>query len=246
MISFDNQNILITGAAHGIGKCVAQKMAALDAHLFLMDQDVVALDVLKESLTERPGRGVSVYPGDISDNDYVCRTIDQITECGASIHHIIHCAGIYPDAMMQDTSDDLWRKVMAINADSTFFVSRAVAPHLAHNSSIVAITSLAAHRGNFNHSHYSASKGAVASFCKSIALELAPNTRVNVIAPGMIRTGMTEHILDDISETLQDSTPMKRIGTPEDVANAVMFLCSELAAFITGQTIHVNGGLYIT
>lgn len=78
MISFDNQNILITGAAHGIGKCVAQKMAALDAHLFLMDQDVVALDVLKESLTERPGRGVSVYPGDISDNDYVCRTIDQI------------------------------------------------------------------------------------------------------------------------------------------------------------------------
>lgn len=245
MITFENKRILITGAANGIGKDLAEKMAAAGGQLFLLDQDAAALGKLKESLSRQNCNSAEIYPGDITEDQYVRGTIENIVQRHSELDHVIHCAGIYPTSMMAETSDELWHKVMSVNTESTFLLCRAAVPHLSDRSSIVAITSLAGHRGNYAHSHYAASKGAVASFCKSIALELAPRTRVNVVAPGMIQTQMTEKILSSLAPSLQETTPMKRIGRPEDVANVVIFLCSDLAAFVTGQTIHVNGGLYI-
>ncbi|MCY1558480.1 3-oxoacyl-[acyl-carrier-protein] reductase FabG [compost metagenome] len=118
-------------------------------------------------------------------------------------------------------------------------------PHLSDNSSIVNLSSIAGHRGSSEHAHYSASKGAVSSFSKSLAIELAPRTRVNLVAPGIIETPMTTELLREKGQLLLDGTPLKRFGTAEEVAGAIVFLCSPLASFVTGETLHVNGGLYM-
>lgn len=116
---------------------------------------------------------------------------------------------------------------------------------IADASAIVNLSSMAGHRGSHAHAHYAASKGGVSSLSKSLARELAPKTRVNLVAPGIIATHMTEPLVRDKGQALLDDTPMKRFGSADEVAGAVAFLCSDLASFIIGETLHVNGGLYI-
>lgn len=244
MISFDGKTILITGAASGIALACARMMAASGANLALGDINEGALETVKAELGGSTGR-ISCHVLDVGDEASCQRAVEAAAACHGKIDHLIHAAGIYPEGLVREMPDADWKKLMRINLDGTFYLCRAVIPFLSDDSSIVNLASLAAHRGSFAHAHYSASKGAVISFSKSLALELAPKTRVNVVSPGIIETPMTTGLLRQKGQALLDSTPLRRFGSAEEVAGGIMFLCSSLARFVTAETLHVNGGLYV-
>ncbi|WP_323030165.1 SDR family NAD(P)-dependent oxidoreductase [Castellaniella sp.] len=244
MISFTGKTVLITGAGGGIGREAARLMAGAGARVALCDLTAGPLDALAAELAPAAG-GVSTHVADVSDAQACQALARDVAARHGGIDCLVHSAGIYPEQRVQDMSDAQWRKLMGINLDGTFYMCRAAIPHLTDGSAIVTLSSLAGHRGSFGHAHYSASKGAVSSFSKSLALELAPRTRVNIVAPGIIATAMSEPLVRQKGQTLLDATPMKRFGTAAEVAGVIAFLCSDLAAFVTGETMHVNGGLYI-
>lgn len=243
MISFTGKTVLITGAAGGIGHAAAKKMAALGAEVAISD---VNLDAVEAAQKEIGASGtVSAYRTDVSNEQSCKQTAADVAQRYGKIDHLVHCAGIYPEKLVADMTQNDWRRLMSINLDGTFHICQAVIPYLAQNSSIVNLASMAGHRGSHSHAHYSASKGAVTSLSKSLALELAPKTRVNIVSPGIIDTPMASSIMQQKGQVLLDATPLKRFGTADEVANVILFLCSDLASFVNGETIHVNGGLYI-
>lgn len=244
MIDFEGKTILITGAASGIARVCAHMLSAAGADLALSDINADALETVKSELDGGKGR-ISCHALDIGDEASCIRTVEAAAAFHGKIDHLIHAAGIYPEGLVRDMQDADWQKLMRINLDGTFYICRAVIPFLSDDSSIVNLASVAAHRGSFSHAHYSASKGAVISFSKSLALELAPKTRVNIVSPGIIETPMTTGLLRQKGQALLDSTPLRRFGTAEEVAGGIIFLCSPLARFITAETLHVNGGLYV-
>ncbi|MBO3274020.1 SDR family NAD(P)-dependent oxidoreductase [Pseudomonas schmalbachii] len=246
MIAFDGKTVLITGAASGIGRACARMLGRAGANLALADINEAALEVLQaELVADGVGGGISCHVLDIGDEESCIRTSEAVATRHGRIDHLIHAAGIYPREWVRDMQDADWQKVMRVNLDGTFYICRAVMPYLSDDSSIVNLSSVAGHRGSPSHAHYSASKGAVSSFSKSLALELAPRTRVNLVAPGIIETPMTTDLLQSKGKLLMDNTPMRRFGTAEEVAGCIVFLCSPLAGFVTGETVHVNGGLYM-
>ena len=245
MISFTQKTIIITGASGGIGQASVIKMLQADAkHIALIDLKLEDLLTLKNKLGKF-GERISLHPLGVSDPQATAATLDKIAQDIGKIDHVIHCAGIYPEALIADMSFEAWQSLMRINLDGTFNICRFVYPHLNENSSIVNLSSMAGHRGSHSHTHYAASKGAVTSFSKSLALEFAPKTRVNIVAPGIIETSMTNDLLRQKGQALLSNTPLKRYGTADEVAGVIAFLCSDLASFINGETIHVNGGLYM-
>jgi 3-oxoacyl-[acyl-carrier protein] reductase len=246
MISFENKNFLITGAAGGIARATARLVVQHGANVALSDLNPAALAALQQELQElAPHAKVSVHVTDVADAQACRDTAQAVAARFGGIDHLVHSAGIYPEKLVADMNDDEWHKLMQINLDGTFYICRAVIPYLNEGSSIVNLSSVAAQRGSYAHAHYSASKGAVISFSRSLALELAPKTRVNALSPGIIATPMTKDLLAKNEETLLKNTPLKRLGTAEEVAGGIAFLCSPLAGFITAETLQVNGGLYI-
>ncbi len=246
MIHFQQKTAVITGATGGIGREVARLMHAAGASIALCDLSADALDTLRQELvaTRDPGQ-VSTYPLDVSDSGACDAVTREIAAQHGSIDHLVNAAGIYPEQRVREMSDQQWRSLMSVNLDGTFYMCRAVLPHLGEASSIVNLSSMAGHRGSFSHAHYAASKGGVSSLSKSLARELAPRTRVNIVAPGIIRTHMIDQLVQEKGAALISDTPLQRYGTAAEVANVIAFLCSDLASFVTGETLHVNGGLYI-
>jgi 3-oxoacyl-[acyl-carrier protein] reductase len=244
MISFEDKVVLITGAASGIGLATASLMAAHGARLVLADRDGARLETAAASLKTNAAR-VLTLAMDVSVSQECDRAIAAAHECFGSIDHLVHCAGIYPEALIKDTSDEAWRKLLSVNLDGTFYICRAVQTALRAGGSIVLLASLAGHRGSYAHGAYAATKGATLSFARSLARELAPGVRVNAVSPGIVATAMTQDLIGQKGAALLADTPLARFGTPQDIAGAIAFLCSPLAAFITGETLQVNGGLYI-
>ncbi|MCW5297741.1 SDR family oxidoreductase [Herbaspirillum lusitanum] len=246
MISFSDKTFLITGAAGGIARATALLVVKHGANVALSDVNPSALETLQNELrAQAPSAQVSTHVTDVSDAQ-ACRDVaQQVATRFGGIDHLVHSAGIYPEKLVADMSDEEWHKLMQINLDGTFYICRAVIPFLTEGSSIVTLSSVAAQRGSYAHAHYSAAKGAVISFSRSLALELAPKTRVNALSPGIIATPMTKGLLAKNEQTLLQNTPLKRLGTAEEVAGSIAFLCSPLAGFITAETLQVNGGLYI-
>lgn len=244
MIDLSSKIIVITGAAGGIGAETARLLSSAGACLALCDRDIVRTHALRDEL---PGadRVVSCHEMDVADSASCTRSMQEIAEKHGRIDHLVHCAGIYPEGLVSDITDEGWQETLAINLNGSFYVCRAAIPFLAEDSSIVHLASVAGHRGSYGHAHYAASKGAVTSFTKSLALELAPRTRVNAIAPGVIETEMTRTIRDRAGDELLSLIPSRRFGTASDVAGAIAYLCSDLARYVTGATLHVNGGLYL-
>lgn len=154
-------------------------------------------------------------------------------------------SGLYLDQMIQDMADAQWRQAIGVNLDGVFYTCRAAIPLLADGGAIVNIASITGHRGSYMHRHYSTAKGGVLTFSRSLALELAPRIRVNAGSPGLIDTPLIQPLLKVRGPMLIDQTPLKRLGKPEEVARTIAFLCSDWASFIIGETIHINGGLYI-
>lgn len=245
VISFASKTVLISGGATGIGLATAHLMAAHGAAVALFDLDAARLAGAADALAAH-GNPVLTVVGDVSSSADCDRAV---RECGArfgGIDHLVHCAGVYPEALVRDMSDADWQRLMGINLNGTFYLCRAAQGALRDQGAVVLLASLAAHRGSHAHAAYAATKGAVLSFARSLALELAPRVRVNTVSPGIIATAMTRDLLGQKGSQLLASTPLGRHGSAEDIAGAIAFLCSPLAAFVTGETLQVNGGIYLS
>lgn len=242
MMDFTDRHFAISGAASGIGRAAAECLHRRGASISLLDRELYQLEPVASQLGSR---SISI-PADVSSPAECETAMKQAVEAYGLLDGVVTAAGIYRDEPAAEMSADAWRLTLSVNLDGVFYTIRAALPHLKDKSSIVTLTSMAAHMGgSFGHAHYGASKGGVLALTRSLARELGPKTRVNAVSPGVIVTPMTSRLLADRGEAVIQQTPLSRHGTSEEIANVIAFLCSDASSFITGEAIHVNGGLYM-
>lgn len=241
---FSGKTALITGATGGIAQEVVRNFVNGGANVVLVDLDIISLKGLADGL-DIPAERYLTVAGDVSSSSFNIQLVHTAVDNFTWIGCFVPCAGIFPEAPLTDISDADWARVMSINFDGVFYGTRAVLPHMREGSAIVNITSVAADRGSRNHSAYSATKGALLAFTRSIALEAAPRVRVNAVAPGVIDTAMVSDLMAGGSDRVLSTTPLGRMGTAKEVADVVTFLCTPAAGFITGEVIRVNGGIHM-
>ena len=245
MINLQNKNIIITGATGGIGNSIVDTLISLNAKVLASGTNESKLDSLK-----RKHKNLIVIKQDISNHDELESFIEKSNlMLGDKIDVLINNAGISKDNLAIRMNKDEWEKVININLTSTFLLTKYAIKKMLKKKSgkIVNITSVVGHTGNLGQANYSASKGGVSSMSKSLSLEYAKkNITVNCIAPGFIDTAMTQKINEEYKNQLKSKIPLDRFGTPQDIANCAAFLCSDLSNYITGETIHVNGGMYFS
>ena len=243
MISFKQKKILITGATGGIGYSLVKKFNELEGTVLATGTNNEKLDKLKKEFPN-----INVLKFDISQHDKIEEFIENVNSQLVGIDVLINNAGINLDNLSLRMKEDEWKKVIDINLTSTFYLCKYSLKKMLKNKygRIVNITSIVGHTGNLGQANYSASKGAIISMSKSLAIEYAKkNITVNCVSPGFIQSKMTDNIVESIKAVLTSKIPMSRLGTGEDVSNTVAFLSSDSASYITGETIHVNGGMYM-
>ena len=245
MTDFSGRVLLLTGASGGIGRAIAQAFHARGASLLLADLRQEALQDLARDLESQGGQ-VAATRYDASRPEDASAAVALCLERFGRVDFLVPAAAIYEEHSFLTMSDDDWRRTMAINVDGVFYILRRAIPQMKPGSAVVTVASEAAHSGpTVRHAHYGASKGAVLTLTRALARELAPDIRVNTISPGTIDTPMVRDLLRQHGTRLVSNTPLGRLGTAEEVADAVVFLCSDAARYITGQAIHVNGGSYM-
>jgi len=236
---------LITGGNGGIPRATAALFRRLGAQLVLGDLDPAALDGFAASLPEAQGRIVTTRM-DVTQRAEVDEAVALARREFGGIDILVTGAGLYVEQEVTAISDEDWDRTIAVNLDGVFYAVRAAMPLLRRGGAVVNIASMAGHRGSVRHAHYAACKAAVLGFTRSLVHELSPRgVRANCVSPGIIATPMTESIMRENGAALIAATPMKRFGTPEEVASVIAFLASDAAAFVTGETIHINGGIYM-
>jgi 3-oxoacyl-[acyl-carrier protein] reductase len=238
---------LVTGAAQGIGKAVALLLARNGADIVVWD---INLEKAEETANEIQsiGRKALAVKGDVANWNDVERMVEVILEKFAKIDILVNNAGITRDKLILRMTEEDWDAVLDVNLKGTFHCTKAVVRHMAKQRSgkIVNIASVVGEMGNAGQANYSASKAGVIGLTKTIAREFAQRgLNINAIAPGYIETPMTEALPEKAKEELKKLIPMERLGKPEDVAEAVLFLVSEESSYITGQVLNVNGGIYM-
>lgn len=243
MVDFDNRTLVLHGAAGGIGRQIARQFRAGGARVFLVDRDAGALAELAAEIGG--GDAVAWAAADIGDPADVHAATAAAVRAFGAIDCLVNSAGVYTGAAVAGMTDAEWRGSVAVNLDGAFFASRSAIPHMADGGAMVHIASLSGHRGDREHAHYAAAKAGVLGLCKTLALELGPKVRVNAVSPGVIETPMAMKQIAGERDRILAATPLRRLGTPADVANVVAFLCSDAAAFVTGEVLHVNGGYFI-
>jgi 3-oxoacyl-[acyl-carrier protein] reductase len=243
MIDFSGRTLALTGAASGIGAAVARLFHSHGANVVLIDRNEDALAALAAELAT-PDR-VLVEALDVIQAGAVETAFQRAQQSFGGIDHLVPAAGIFRPAPLAAMTDAQWHDTLSVNLDAVFRTCRAALPHLRDGGSIVTIASIAGHRGAPNHTHYSASKGAILAFSRALAGEVAPRLRVNAVSPGIITTPMTADMLRDRGDRLLAQSLLGRFGTPEEVAGVIAFLCSDLASFVNGETVHINGGVYM-
>ncbi len=244
-MSLDNKIGIVTGASQGIGESIAIELAREQADVILVDVQKDKLNEVREKIKKAGGKAMA-FVVDVSRFDLVTETIKNILEKFERIDFVVNNAGITRDNLLMRMTEDEWDAVIAVNLKGVFNFSKAVIRHMISNryGRIVNLSSVVGVMGNAGQTNYSASKAGVVGLTKSMAREVAARgITVNAVAPGYIATAMTEALPDSIKEAFVNIIPMKRFGTPEEVAHMVKFLVSDEAAYITGQVIGINGGM---
>jgi len=243
MINFKGKKILITGATGGIGKSLVKKFLSLDGMVLATGTNTEKLDSLKKEFPN-----INVLKFDISDHSKIEDFIENVTSQLVGLDVLVNNAGITMDNLSLRMKDEEWKKVIDINLSSTFYLCKHAIKKMLKNKygRIVNITSIVGHTGNLGQANYSASKAGMVAMSKSLAIEYAKkNITINCVSPGFIQSKMTDKIVESIKAVLTSRIPMSKLGTGEDVSNTVAFLSSDAASYITGETIHVNGGMYM-
>ena len=245
MNDLKGKNIIVTGASGGIGNSIVEKLNQAGANILASGTRIEKLEELKGKYGN-----IKLLKFDISQSDKVEEFVENATkELGGNLDCLVNNAGITKDNLAIRMSLEEWQKVISINLTSTFLMSKSAIKKMlkSKKGKIINITSVVGHTGNIGQANYTASKAGVVAMSKSLALEYGKkNINVNCISPGFITTDMTDKINDEYKEILKSRIPLDRFGSPNDIANAVIFLSSELSDYITGETLHVNGGMYFS
>ena len=247
MLDFKDKNVIVTGSARGIGKVIAKKFASLGANILLTDIEEESLNgTVKEFESEFPNIKIKGKVCDVSSYDSVKSVSEYFLETFSSIHILINNAGITKDNLLIRMKEKEWKDVIDINLSGIFNCTQIFSKIMIKQkkpASIVNVSSLSGQTGNAGQTNYSASKAGVIGFTKSCSMELSSrNIRVNAVAPGFIKTEMVDKMPEKIKSNLENIICMKRMGLPLEVANGVIFLCSDMASYITGHTLDINGG----
>jgi len=243
MISFEGKVAVVTGAARGIGAGIVASLAEHGARVALVDVDRDALAEATDRFTAH-GYAVTSVTGDVRDRDFVHGVVDQVIAGWGAVDILVNNAGIIRDNLLENISEEDWDTVVDVNLKGAFLCSQAAVPNMKARGSgrIVNIVSRS-WLGNIGQANYSASKGGLISLTRTLALELARyNITVNGVSPGLIDTPMTQKLPAKVRDRLVKAQPTGAMGGVDDIANAVCFLASDRAAFITGQVLHVDGG----
>ncbi len=245
MINLKNLNIILTGATGAIGSAILDK-------LVLGGSNVLATGTNDEKLKKikNKHKNVNILKFDISNHHEIQNFVENCNKnLSNKIDILINNAGITQDNLSIRMKDEEWKKVIDINLSSTFFISKNVIKKMLRSKKgkIINITSVVGHSGNIGQANYAASKAGIVAMSKSLALEYGKkNIKVNCVSPGFILSDMTDKISEEHTELLKSRISLNKFGNPEDVANTIAFLCSDLSNYITGETIHVNGGMYFS
>ena len=244
MTDLKGKNIIVTGASGGIGHSIIEKLNNAGANIIASGTRIEKLDELRDKF-----KNVKTLKFDISQSEKIEEFIENATkELGGVLDCIVNNAGITQDNLAIRMSLKEWQKVIDINLTSTFYLCKYSLKKMLKNKfgRIINITSIVGHTGNLGQSNYSASKAGIIAMSKSLAIEYAKkNININCISPGFIKTDMTDNIDEKMKSILMTKIPMNKLGNSEDVADSVIFLASNLSSYITGETIHVNGGMYM-
>ena len=244
MMNLENKKIIITGATGGIGNSIVKRLSDAGAKILATGTRLEKLEELKSKF-----KNTDILKFDISKGDEIEEFIENATkQLGGGLDCLINNAGITQDNLAIRMNVEEWKKVIDVNLTSTFLLSKFAVKKMLKNKygKIINITSVVGHTGNLGQANYTASKAGIVAMSKSLAIEYAKkNININCISPGFIKTEMTDKIEEKFKEAIISKIPSSRLGEPEDVANAVLFLASDQSNYINGETIHVNGGMYM-
>ncbi len=243
MNDLENKNIIVTGASGGIGNSIVEKLYKCGANILASGTKIEKLEGLKNKFDK-----IKLLKFDISQSDKIEEFIENAFNELGGLDCIINNAGITQDNLAIRMSLEEWKKVIDINLTSTFLMSKFSIKKMLKNKKgkVVNITSVVGHTGNLGQANYTASKAGIIAMSKSLALEYAKkNININCISPGFIKTAMTDKIDEKFKEVIIQKIPSARLGEPEDIANAVVFLASNQSDYINGETLHINGGMYM-
>lgn len=245
MFSLNQRKVLITGATGGIGKAISLALAKQGAHVVLSGTSQSKLDTLKSKMKDSGFLNVDVFEFSLKDGP-VHELFDKVESQFGTIDILVNNAGITRDNLLMRMTDEQWDDVININLNSVFKLTRSAVKKMVSRryGRIINISSVVGVSGNAGQTNYCASKAGMIGFSKALAQEIASrNITVNCIAPGFIATPMTDELPEAIKSKLLESIPCKKLGLPDDIASGVVYLASEEAQYVTGQTLHINGGM---
>ena len=243
-MNLKNKKVLITGATGGIGKCLVEKFNNLGAQIIASGTNEEKLNNLKKKFSN-----IHIEKFKLDEHDKIEKFIEKIDLKLEGIDILVNNAGITLDNLSIRLTEGNWKKVLDINLTSSFLMCKYTIKKMLKKKygKIINITSIVGHTGNLGQANYAASKAGIVAFSKSLAIEYArKNININCVSPGFIKTEMTDKISEDFKKSLISKIPSGNLGTGEDVSNCVAFLASDMAKYINGETIHVNGGMYMS
>ena len=245
MFDFSGKTALITGAGSGIGKATAEYFLSCGAQVAVADIHIAALEAVAREL-DPSGARVASCKYDASDSGSAAELVGSAVARFGSLDYLVAGAGIYAQQNVPEMSDDQWHRMISVNLDGIFYITRRAIPHMNEGGAFVTVASVAAHQGGtYGNAHYGASKGGILAYTKGLAREVAPRLRANTVSPGWVETPMVSASLQRGGPELLKGIPLQRVGKPREIASVIAFLCSDAASFITGEAIIAAGGAYM-
>jgi 3-oxoacyl-[acyl-carrier protein] reductase len=239
-----DKRVFVTGGSRGIGKAIVMACLSEGAHVSYLSTRESSFHGEMEEAAKKAGTSLKWYQGNVTDEEGIVKILDEVTKEGLDV--VVNNAGIERDGLVFRMGTEQWQQVIDVNLTGAFIVAREASRFMIRqrSGSIINMASVIGLMGNAGQTNYAASKAGLIGFTKALAKETAKRgVRVNAIAPGFIKTDMTEKLKDDIKESIKAQIPMDKLGEPEDIAKAVLFLASEMSSYVTGQVLTVDGGM---